>query len=106
VSAAAPASSHAFAASATVGFSALQPVRSLTVTGTFTARTIAPTSRARRRGLRIRLAPSPRRVISKIGQPQFRSTKRAPRASAVRAPSATPASERSAICTPKHGSLG
>ena len=48
----------------------------------------------------------PRRVIWSIGQPQLRSTKRAPRDSASRAPSARLSGLLSASCTPKNGSSG
>ena len=69
-------------------------------------RASAATSRPRRAGLRSRLAPRPRRVIWSIGQPQLRSTKRAPRDSASRAPSARVSGFLSASCTPKNGSSG
>ena len=85
--ASAPFSSQARATSDTLILSSCQPARSLTVTGMETAAFMAATSRPTFVGLRSRLAPRPRRVIWSIGQPQFRSTKRAPRDSASRAPS-------------------
>ena len=67
---------------------ASQPARIFTVTGIFTACTMAVTQRSARRISRSRAEPAPPLVTLLAGQPMFRSTRSAPAASQSRALSA------------------
>ena len=65
-----------------------QPARIFTVTGTFTAFTMALTQASARRKSRSKAEPAPPLVTLLAGQPMFRSTRSAPAASVMRAASA------------------
>ena len=77
---------------------ASQPARIFTVTGTFTAFTMAVTQRSARRMSFSSAEPAPPLVTLLAGQPMFRSTRSAPAASHSAAPSARASGRPPEIC--------
>jgi hypothetical protein len=79
----------------------VQPSRILTLTGTGIPFTISATSLPRCAGRCSNVAPMPRRTMSWIGQPQFRSTQLAPRSAAALPAAIASLAFDAATCAPK-----